>query len=1534
MNLPSIIPPSDLLKQVEGVEAGLRKLRRLGSLGHWGFWLSVVFEIVTWVLAHPPPSAPAWWKTQVEPRAQAWMWIASIIGIVFLAVWTWSKFWLQQSRQPFRYTCHVGDFTALGADPTSLPKWRVWLPHDLARLLSERIGRLQFLNAAPSAASSDGDKEGQREHIEISGVFGVRKPELGGSAAIEVLPSVRIGGATDAWTLAHRVVFAPQEPKALADGVEEGRNDYIQLLERVYFSVASELYRKIAEDVKHKIALIPTKWLRALALFHEAEDYAQSSTLLAHEEAGRLYRLSAETLDPSLRELPRRELARTWARIGRRWAAWRNTLLRFFVVIFPSFSERAILCARALTGSANMGLYQRLLATMSGLKPNAIFQARREAADAVEKLEHAEREPVTADVCHATFDARVALAFANSLLGSPIKARTQLERARALSPARAELNPRFLVAAGWIKPEPHMRSQLWQRALEIEPRFEAAHYLVGYVFEDLWRSRVVFERAPAEQFVLSTYRRLSLANPSILGTWGAIGYIRWLLGEETDVDEARRAFETGRQYKEIKQTSFVADLDLGLMRICAEAGEFEAAYGHYAQATAAIIAHAESHGGDPSGYHFRLIGPALLARFERYRKNVEKHLANPERLVRLTPRAIQALYSFVLADYAEACSQFFLGTGDGRYRDIAVLAVDLALVLNPHSATAHYQRLRNLGWLGELDEAQKASFTLSRDRLETLAPTWIRAQELLGAIDAEEISNWVRRQKDLPDEIEEAEAGLQELRHQDFRADGPAASPSEPVSADLAQRNLAPAASWRTASKLVRTKRANELRNARRDIRRLKVELRSLPAKIGAGRALILRRTRQRVPHRELWVETANSLNFNWPLLERDEVSGGICWERDLDDLHVGALQGYASTLGGSTESDRKHCRLLFDTISAHFWPDNATLLDQYETAFPESQNRPDHHAAWCAMISDLLDELPGHWNSLNWATNKLLGSASPDSPPKDEAQVLESHRTFVEVAEVAVDRPHLSAATAFQLVPALEMIAATAAGATDSARRLPERASIAASRAADLSLRSDDPALLCDIARGFLEKGNLYRATSALAQLRSLEDFSPVPPADHDAARTAAKTLGKDLLARRTHGLLKIADALKPVPPPPRRARELSAQLGGRWLLRGQVDRARSEFDFLATNAARDDYWRTIFSEQLEDAAPAALTTMREWLKNERRPLDCPAAERDALAADLTLIRSREKIARGSSPAPPLLNVERIVLELDNNFFPSEPDPVEDPFFKAISRMRLDIERDLGVRIPRVLARGNGQPGQGREWRLLVDEDPILAGQASDADWIPRIFEPVEKELRKRAALFFGIQEFSDFLKTWKTTGDAAEAARRAKLAEDAVGDPAALRRCAQVLAGLLRESVSIADLDTILTAFRDLAPHSAEPAEETETLRFSLRKKLRGNADGLELFKLGTALEEDVASAISPGPKSALAVEPHVVERFVAAVRAAIGGDMEATIITERPGIRRHVRRIIEFGSPNVHVLSAAEVMPATAERTPVLIDYPETP
>src|SRR5262249_9026773 len=115
---------------------------------------------------------------------------------------------------------------------------------------------------------------------------------------IDVMPQVRIGPPGSPATLAHVVHF----PLARGDSAEcpwrLGRAEYDRLLERVYFSIASQIYRQIRQDVRQKIDLLPTRYFKAVAYVHEAEDYARSNTIDAYDDALSLYAAARTLYDP------------------------------------------------------------------------------------------------------------------------------------------------------------------------------------------------------------------------------------------------------------------------------------------------------------------------------------------------------------------------------------------------------------------------------------------------------------------------------------------------------------------------------------------------------------------------------------------------------------------------------------------------------------------------------------------------------------------------------------------------------------------------------------------------------------------------------------------------------------------------------------------------------------------------------------------------------------------------------------------------------------------------------------------------------------------------------------------------------------------------------------------------------------------------------------------------------------------------------------------------------------------------------------
>jgi tetratricopeptide (TPR) repeat protein len=341
--------------------------------------------------------------------------------------------------------------------------------------------------------------------------------------------------------------------------------------------------------------------------------------------------------------------------------------------VWPSFARAQLMVAQAQIGYATMVLNRRTLAGMSGQRLNSVFEARPVAESALERLGRlADDTPGWAE---AWFEANVTLAASHAQLGSTERAGEFLETAKELDPARAQADSRFLHVHGLLVETRRAIVDL-HRAVELDSSSDVAQYDLASALEMMWRARTTLERDVAE-VVRDEYERVLTVNPGNISAWGNLGYIEWLLD---DLDEAKRVFERGREYKEIKRETFVSELDYGLARIAAERGEFNEAYRRYIDAAGARFGQGIAHDPGYTAYQFARVTRAVVARFETYRDRVHDKWAEFGAKERQDPseRVRNAVYAFVLNDYAEACLNYFLRSANRRYLDKAKDALEYA----------------------------------------------------------------------------------------------------------------------------------------------------------------------------------------------------------------------------------------------------------------------------------------------------------------------------------------------------------------------------------------------------------------------------------------------------------------------------------------------------------------------------------------------------------------------------------------------------------------------------------------------------------------------------------------------------------------------------------------------------------------------------------------------------------------------------------------------------------------------------------------
>jgi flagellar biosynthesis protein FlhA len=169
-------------------------------------------------------------------------------------------------------------------------------------------------------------------------------------------------------------------------------------------------------------------------------------------------------------------------------------------------------------------------------------------------------------------------------------------------------------------------------------------------------------------------------------------------------------------------------------------------------------------------------------------------------------------------------------------------------------------------------------------------------------------------------------------------------------------------------------------------------------------------------------------------------------------------------------------------------------------------------------------------------------------------------------------------------------------------------------------------------------------------------------------------------------------------------------------------------------------------------------------------------------------------------------------------------------------------------------------------------------------------------------------------------------------KLVEDIVPSQISVSGLQRVLQTLLTERISIRDLPTILEGIAEVAGPGRTPQMIAEHVRSRLSRQLcaanLGPDGNLPLLTLSPQWERDFAEAmIGDGIERHLAMAPSRLQQFIIGIQqgfenAAQQGELPVLITS--PGIRPHVRAIIERFRPQTVVMSQNEVHPRVRLKT----------
>ena len=342
---------------------------------------------------------------------------------------------------------------------------------------------------------------------------------------------------------------------------------------------------------------------------------------------------------------------------------------------------------------------------------------------------------------------------------------------------------------------------------------------------------------------------------------------------------------------------------------------------------------------------------------------------------------------------------------------------------------------------------------------------------------------------------------------------------------------------------------------------------------------------------------------------------------------------------------------------------------------------------------------------------------------------------------------------------------------------------------------------------------------------------------------------------------------------------------------------------------------------------------------------------------------QAADAVTESSDDIAELLPIDTLGLELGYALIPLVDSEQDGELLERVKAIRRQIALDLGFIVPPVHIKDNLQlePGaysltiKGIEvgkGEMMMDH--YLAMQAGEVDmeidglattepafglpaiWIsdddqenaqiagytvvdiPTVISThVTEIIKSHAHEFLGRQE------TQKLLDKVAES--EPKLIEELVPDLLGLGIVQRVLQNLLKENVSIRDMNTILETLADTAQYTKQPEMLVEHVRESLARNITRqyqNEEGiLPVMTMDQDIENKLAESIQDtGQGSYLGIDPESAEKIMIAIENGIEGftmfNYQPVILCS-PMVRIHLKKLMERSVPNLVVLSHNEIV-----------------
>jgi flagellar biosynthesis protein FlhA len=271
----------------------------------------------------------------------------------------------------------------------------------------------------------------------------------------------------------------------------------------------------------------------------------------------------------------------------------------------------------------------------------------------------------------------------------------------------------------------------------------------------------------------------------------------------------------------------------------------------------------------------------------------------------------------------------------------------------------------------------------------------------------------------------------------------------------------------------------------------------------------------------------------------------------------------------------------------------------------------------------------------------------------------------------------------------------------------------------------------------------------------------------------------------------------------------------------------------------------------------------------------------------------------------------------------------------ERIQRVRQTVAVEIGILLPKVRVRDNLrlEPNQ---YRIKIADVPVARGEIDSAvpDPAGAIASLLDETARRHA----------DELLTREATRHLIDELRRSAPAvvEELIPGVMKLGEVEQVLQALLRENVSIRQLDAILETLGDWAPREASknPVLLAEHVRRRLARALCGRyraPDGrLHVVTLDPALEERIAAGFDFSEDGiSLHWKPQATDSLCRAIesktRAIVASGRQPIVLVD-PRIRPAVRQLTVGRIPQLVVLSYNEIPRDTAVESAAMVSLSE--